>query len=162
MAKNHRNATTSTSAAVATVSSIGAGRIEPPRKMKARERIAFDRIVNERERALWSPQHLLIAANMAVMQVQMEDAQDVLAKEGMTTFGGTGGLKAHPLIQVTATLSGNITQAMRLLGLSASQKGMSVKDKPTGDRATAQRMVAGSVAAAIDASDDLLARPPAN
>jgi len=96
---------------------------QPAYKLTAPEQQYFSRIVESRDHGSWCPNHLALASELARSMAQLDEANQALAA-GLIIDG-----KANPAVQIKVSLSNVIVGLNRLLGLSASQKGLSVATK---------------------------------
>jgi len=94
--------------------------IEPVRELTEVEHGYFVRIVQTREADTWQPHDVSLATQLATAMAQLDAADAVLAREGFVTPDG----RKHPAMAAKATVSGAVVSLTRLLGLSASQKGL--------------------------------------
>ena len=93
---------------------------QPAYVLTAPEQQYFSRIVESREHGSWCPNHLALASELARTMQQLDEANQALAT------GLIINSKANPALAVKVSLSNVIVNLNRLLGLSASQKGVSV------------------------------------
>jgi phage terminase small subunit len=100
---------------------------QPAYLLNAPEQQYFSRIVESREHGSWCPNHLALASELARTMRQLDEAN--LAINGGLVING----RANPAVQIKVSLSNVIVGLNRLLGLSASQKGLSVTTKSKQD-----------------------------
>jgi len=100
---------------------------QPAYVLTAPEQQYFSRIVGSRERGSWCPNHLALASELSRSMQQLDEANQALAA-GLIIDG-----KANPAVQIKVSLSNVIVGLNRLLGLSWSQKGLSVATKSRQD-----------------------------
>jgi hypothetical protein len=92
---------------------------QPAYALTKPEQQYFSRIVESRERGAWCPNHLALASELARTMQQLDEANQALAT------GLIINSKANPALAVKVSLSNVVVTLNRLLGLSASQKGVS-------------------------------------
>jgi phage terminase small subunit len=100
---------------------------QPAYVLTAPEQQYFSRIVESREHGSWCPNHLALASELARTMKQLDEAN--LAINGGLVING----RANPAVQIKVSLSNVIVGLNRLLGLSSSQKGLSVATKSRQD-----------------------------
>ena len=100
-------------------------KIQPTLSLSELERTHFDRVVISREADTWSPHDVTIACQLAKALNILEQAQEKLAREGLTLENVRGTVIAHPLLAASMTMSSSIQALTRTLGLNAASKGIS-------------------------------------
>ena len=80
----------------------------------------FVRIVQGREFETWTGHDLAVASELAVTISQLDRANAAIDSAGIILPSG----KQNPAISAKATLTGAVVSLTRILGLSASQKGL--------------------------------------
>lgn len=80
----------------------------------------FVRIVQGREADTWTGHDLAVASELAVTMCHLDGANAAIEKDGIILPSG----KQNPAISAKATLTGAVVSLTRILGLSASQKGL--------------------------------------
>jgi phage terminase small subunit len=96
-----------------------------PIKLDPDETKYFNMIVTSREASSWDQNHLLLAANLAITYVQLDDANLEIAETGFMARSPKGTPVPNPAISAKTSLTSSILQMTRTLGLSASQNGLS-------------------------------------
>ena len=137
---------------VETMKSV-AQHLQSPIKLDPGELKYFNIIISDREVASWTPNHLLIAANIAITLVQLDDANIEIAENGFMVRNPRGTQIPNPALAAKTSLVASILQMSRHLGLSASQNGLAGPKQASRNAADTQAK------AIIDkiASEDLLA-----
>jgi P27 family predicted phage terminase small subunit len=97
----------------------------PTQPLSDAELVAYTRIVRSREAGSFSEHDVQLATQLAQMVVLCEDYTDRIKTSGPTVTNAHGTLVANPLLSARDSTFRSITQITKLLGLSASQKGMS-------------------------------------
>jgi phage terminase small subunit len=127
--------------------------LESPIKLDPAETTYFNILVKGRESSSWDSNDLLLAANLAITLVQLDDANIAIAEGGFMVRSPKGTPVPNPAIAAKTSLTSTILQMNKHLGLSASQKGLSGSAQESRNKADSQAR------AIIDkiASEDLLA-----
>ena len=105
------------------MSDIATG-IEPNESLSAEERKYFDLIVASREISSFSQMDITLAANLAKMQVQFNAASAYVGEHGRTEINQRGTRVVNAELAAMLQLAGTIRAASAVLGLTASQKGL--------------------------------------
>lgn len=95
----------------------------------------FDRVVKSRETESWDENHILLATNLAVTYVQVDDANKDIEQRGLMTKSDRGTPVVNPAITAKSSLMATVLQLNKALGLSASQMGVSGKDQESRNKA---------------------------
>jgi phage terminase small subunit len=109
-----------------------------PIQLDPDEQKYFDYVVMAREASSWDNNSLLIAANLAMSYAQLDEANLVIAEVGLMTKSDKGTPVVNPAITAKTALSNSILQMNRILGLSASQNGLSGKSQAARNKADAE------------------------
>jgi hypothetical protein len=96
-------------------------KIESPVKLNAEEQVEFDGIIKSLPTDAWEPFRLRHAANLAKLQVQTHALLDEVANTDSDLMPDAYKLKHNALAKNLST----INSMMRVLGISASQRGIS-------------------------------------
>lgn len=124
MAQKLRVAKNTVQGAVESFQDIQKG-IQPPMHLNDRELFYFNQIVTSREAATWSANDKLIACHLAKTYYRLELVDQNLQLNGFVLESNRGTPVQNPACSALNSLM-NASQAMnRILGLSASQKGIS-------------------------------------
>jgi len=94
--------------------------VNPVRALSPVEQSYFVRLIQTRESETWAPHDISLATQLATAMAQQDDIDALLAREGFVSADG----KKHPALAAKATVGGLVVNLTRLLGLSASQKGL--------------------------------------
>jgi hypothetical protein len=111
--------------AIDTARAIATTKLEPTRKLDKAEQAIFTRLVRSRETATWSENDLEIATGLAEVMALCNDYTARLKLAGPTAINERGITVANPLLVARDNAFRSVVQLQRLLGLSASQKGVS-------------------------------------
>jgi len=98
--------------------------IVPPVSLTDQESYFFNLAISCREMATWNPLQLGIACDYARLRNQIEEMEKIIATDGVYVPGPRG-MMAHPLLQAKATATSSMLSLLRLMGMSASQMGVS-------------------------------------
>ena len=109
--------------------------LEPAYELTEAQRKYFDRIVKSRETSTWDDNHILLATNLAVNYLQVDEANEHIEQNGLMVLSEKGWPVTNPAIQAKQSLMSSILQLNKALGLSASQKGVSGKDQDSRNKA---------------------------
>jgi phage terminase small subunit len=109
-----------------------------PIQLDPDEQKYFDYVVMAREVSSWDNNSLLIAANLAMSYAQLDEANLVIAEVGLMTKSDKGTPVVNPAITAKTALSNSILQMNRILGLSASQNGLSGQKQAARNKADAE------------------------
>jgi len=124
-----------------------------PVELSADEGKFFEMIVRSREVTTWSDWDLMLAANMAMVQVQYAEAMANIKRDGRTLINDRGTPITNPETGALNQLSSSLRAFTAQLGLAASQRGISGDKQASRNQAeVAARKVIQKAAA-----DDLLA-----
>lgn len=118
-----RSKLSTASNSVLLMSDIAKG-IEPNESLSADERKYFDLIIASRETSSFSAMDVTLAANLAKMQVQFNAASAFVAGNGRTEINQRGTRVVNAELTAMLQLAGTIRAAAAVLGLTASQKGL--------------------------------------
>ena len=99
--------------------------IEPPITMNEHEIERFDAIIVSRDRETWTPTDIFNAARMAQLEVEAIEFRDAYRAEGVRITDHNDKPIINPFFTAYQTTIKAIDNQRRLLGLSASQKGIS-------------------------------------
>ena len=99
--------------------------LESPIDLTPPERIHFDRITESRERDSWSGHDLALAAQLAQTQARYQEAMADVAANGVTLLTEKGHPALNPAVSGLSSLGSAIARLTSLLGLGASQRGLS-------------------------------------
>jgi hypothetical protein len=99
--------------------------LESPIALDDGEMKYFKMLIEGREACSWTQHDLLIAANLAITLVQLDDANVEIAKSGFMVKNLKGTPVPSPAIAAKLSLTTTILSMNRHLGLSASQRGLS-------------------------------------
>lgn len=102
--------------------------IESPIPLSAEEKIVFDGIIAEMPIGDWEAYRIRMAANLSKMVIAAEQCMLELAEEGMVVTDFKAGKVVNPRQKVWKDLCSTISNLSRLLGVSASQRGLSAKE----------------------------------
>ena len=99
--------------------------VAPPIPLSASEMTYFQGIVIDREASSWSPNHLLIACNLAKTYAAIDDLWRDIRDQGYTIVNERGTPVANPSVSALSNMTNAMQALNRTLGLSASQRGLS-------------------------------------
>jgi phage terminase small subunit len=140
--------------AARTQSLIAAEQIEPRgAKLDEFARARFDEIIATREPETWLPYDVFLATLLARFLRRLEEISEELDKDGYSFLDLRGRSVANPMLQALNSVTLTVQGLSRMLGLSASQRGVSGAAQGARDEAAAAAKAAISRAAA---SDDLI------
>lgn len=128
--------------------------IFPTLELSDTGRTYFEKLINSRERSTWTQSDIHLASQCAVIMEKIDDMQDTLERDGWFILSRTGTQKAHPAVKILDQLTARQLGFLRVLGLSASQRGMSAGNQA--GRNAADRN-AQAVKISADDSDGILA-----
>jgi P27 family predicted phage terminase small subunit len=111
--------------AVLTYRAAASTPLEPPIELSEPERVHFDRITESRERDSWSGHDLALAAQLAQTQARYQEAMADVAANGVTLLTEKGHPALNPAVSGLSSLGSAIARLTSLLGLGASQRGLS-------------------------------------
>jgi phage terminase small subunit len=97
----------------------------PTEILDEREMTYFHRIIKSREISTWSDHDIAIATNLAMTQIQYLDAMKSVKEQGRTTINERGTPVINPETAALNQLSSSVRAFTAVLGLSASQRGVS-------------------------------------
>ena len=152
MARPRKARSDSIEAGVKRIASI-TQELAPPLPLCPREREVYDDVLKSREASSWSKYDLREACNLAKAQILLEDTRSQLAAEGVVLENQRGTPVANPRFTAMNQIVTQLHSYARLLGLSASQRGL------TDGEAKARNSADATARSVIEkaASDDLLA-----
>jgi hypothetical protein len=152
MARPRKARSDSIESGVKRIASI-AQELAPPLKLTDREREVYDDILKSREASSWSKYDLREACNLAKTQILLEDTRDQLLIEGVVLEDQRGKPMSNPRFTAMGQTVTQLHSYARLLGLSASQRGL------TDGEAKARNSADATARSVIEkaSSDDLLA-----
>ena len=101
----------------------------PPVKLDQDELRVFHALVASKEWDTWSDNDLLIAADIAKIQVEMDQLKTQYRAEGHKIVQPNGNEAVNPTFVVWEKLAAKRLQLTRALGLSASQRGQTSSDQ---------------------------------
>lgn len=127
--------------------------LQPSSKLNAEEMAYFEFILSDREASSWSPNHLVVATQLAQTYYEIDQLRKTLRAEGMMTVNPRGTPIPHPAISSINMMTSTAQGLNRLMGLSASQKGIGVVSD---EKSTTAFKDAENVKKQIE-NDDLLA-----
>lgn len=123
MAKAERAKRDALSAQIDVFRSAGS-KIDPPFPLTDRERTYFDAILTDRELASWSPNHVVIACNLAKTYAAIDELWKTINEQGFTVTNERGTPVANPAVAALSSMTSAMQALNRTLGLSASQRGL--------------------------------------
>jgi hypothetical protein len=123
MAKAERSKRDSVAAQIEVFRSAGV-KIDPPVPLNDREQSYFDGILTDREHSSWSPNHVVIAANLAKTYAAIDQLWIDLNDRGFTLINEKGTPVANPSVSALSQMTSAMQALNRTLGLSASQRGL--------------------------------------
>jgi phage terminase small subunit len=94
--------------------------LHPAMALTPEQNAYFVRIVQGREAETWTGHDLAVATELAVTMTQLDRANVAIDSAGIILPSG----KQNPAISAKATLNAAVVSLTRILGLSASQKGL--------------------------------------
>ena len=94
--------------------------LHPVHSLTPEQNLYFSRIVKSREIESWSDHDLSLATQLAVAMRQADLADVDIEKHGFVLPDG----RKNPACSAKSALTSSVVQLTRLLGLSASQKGL--------------------------------------
>ena len=112
--------------------------LESPIALTAPELVHFDRITESRERDSWAPHDLALAAQLAQTQERYQSAMADVAANGTTLTTERGHPALNPSVSALSSLGSAIARLTALLGLGASQRGLSNESQRGRNRAEKQ------------------------
>lgn len=95
-------------------------KLHPVMALTPEQTAYFVRIVQGREADTWTGHDLAVATELAISMVQLDRANAAIDSAGIILDCG----KQNPAISAKATINAAVVALTRLLGLSASQKGL--------------------------------------
>jgi hypothetical protein len=99
--------------------------IEPSEPLDELELVAFNKLIQARETATWSSHDVATATSLARQLVLHARLIETVKAEGVMVEHERKGLVAHPALAAAVALSGAIKNWSAMLGLTASQRGVS-------------------------------------
>lgn len=98
--------------------------IAPPSMLTREiEKMYFGQITRSREASIWSELDIVNASLLAVTLAQLQDSNDAIARDGITTKNDRGTPVISPWVSAKSQLASQVLSLQRSLGLSASQRG---------------------------------------
>ena len=125
MATQLRSKKSTVANSIRTHQAAAATPLESPIDLTPPERIHFDRITESRERDSWAPHDLALAAQLAQTQERYQSAMADVAANGTTLTTEKGHQTLNPAVSALSSLGSAIARLTSLLGLGASQRGLS-------------------------------------
>lgn len=124
--------------------------IEPPIAISARDRFYFDIVVESREGVTWTRNDLMAAVHLAKCYTRLEALQNDIEREGFTQTNARGTEVSNPKMTALASATMAMQTLTRILGLTATQKGLAHPSQRDRNRAE-QKIREG-----LDTEDDEL------
>ena len=94
--------------------------LHPVHALTPEQNLYFSRIIKSREIESWSEHDLSLATQLSVVMHQTDLADVEISKHGFVLPDG----RKNPACSAKSALASSVVQLTRLLGLSASQKGL--------------------------------------
>lgn len=154
MAQAKRPQTTSLAGTVAMYAALQKSDPRPTQQLSDAEMAAYTRIIRSREAGSFSEHDVQMATQLAQMFALCEDYTDRIKSSGPVVINANGTPVANPLLSARDSTFRSITQLTKLLGLSASQKGMS--GAPQEKRNKADRAARKVIEKASEESEGLI------
>lgn len=134
MARVKRTPTNTVAGQIAATKNIQK-KIEPAYLLNESQLQYFGRVVRSREVESWDENHILLATNLAVTYVQLDEANEDIAQRGLMTKSDKGTPVVNPAVTAKSNLMASVLQLNKALGLSASQIGASGKNQDARNKA---------------------------
>lgn len=99
-------------------------KVEPAYYLNNDQEAYFSRIIRSIEMSAWDENSILLATNLAVTYVQLDEANKDIESRGLMTKSDKGTPVVNPAVTAKSSLMSAILQLNRTLGLSASQRGV--------------------------------------
>ena len=109
--------------------------IKPAYELTPEQQVYFDRIVKSRETSTWDDNHIILATNLCVNYVQVDEANNEINTKGLMVLSEKGWPVTNPAIAAKQSLMSTVLQLNKALGLSASQMGVAGKDQESRNKA---------------------------
>jgi phage terminase small subunit len=122
-ATKKRTAINTTAGAIEMFSSAQAVIVSPTILTRESERMYFGQVTRSRETGTWSELDITNAALLSITLAQLQDANDAIARDGITTKNDRGTPVISPWVSAKSQLASQVLSLQRSLGLSASQRG---------------------------------------
>jgi hypothetical protein len=152
MAARKRSLSNSVAGLIESAQAIGKA-LESPITLNVHEYKIFVDVVDHREAASWTRNDLRIAANLAKNYRRMEELNFNIDKDGYTSINDRGTRVGNPEVNILLQVTSTVAMLNKMLGLSASQKGLS--DLNQDKRNVADRAAKEAIKGAMS-SDDLI------
>ena len=123
MARAKRTPTNTVSGQVAITQSV-MKKLSPAYKLNELQMSYFMRVVRSVETEAWDENSILLATNLAVTYVQLDEANDEINAKGLMVLSEKGWPVTNPAISAKQSLMSSVLQLNKALGLSASQRGV--------------------------------------
>ena len=98
----------------------------------------FNRIVRSIETEVWDENSILLATNLAVSYVQLDEANAEINQKGLMVLSEKGWPVTNPAITAKQSLMSTVLQLNKALGLSASQRGVAGNKQTARNKAEQQ------------------------
>ena len=123
MARVKRTPTNTVSGQVAVTQSV-MKKLSPAYELNELQMSYFMRVVRSVETEAWDENSILLATNLAVTYVQLDEANDEINAKGLMVLSEKGWPVTNPAISAKQSLMSSVLQLNKALGLSASQRGV--------------------------------------
>jgi hypothetical protein len=101
--------------------------IKPPIPLTAAQNEVFGEIIEGLPHDRWDRHAIRKAAHLAKMECELEELIERCIEEGPTYVNANGNVMQNPAYGTMMTLGNNVKQVRGILGLNASQRGISEK-----------------------------------
>ena len=128
-------------------------KIVPAYPLDELQSVYFNSVVKSRETSTWDDNHILLATNLAVTYVQLDEANTEIKTKGLMVKNDRGTPVVNPAITAKSSLMSSVLQLNKALGLSASQMGVSGKEQESRNKADKQ---ARELLEKVSQDDDLI------
>ena len=123
MARTKRAPTNSVAGQIAITKNVQK-KIEPAYELNGDQAAYFNRVVRSIETEVWDENSILLATNLAVSYVQLDEANEEINTKGLMVLSEKGWPVTNPAITAKQSLMSTVLQLNKALGLSASQRGV--------------------------------------
>jgi phage terminase small subunit len=158
MANTKRARTNSVAGTVAMVKAITTAMPEPTETLTDKEMANYTRLMRSREAGSWSDHDINLATQCAQQMALATEYTARLKQEGpivyWTTPNGNTKPMANPMLQARSNAFATVSTLTKLLGLSASQKGLSGANQEK--RNQADRKAREAIEAASEHDESLI------
>ena len=137
MARVKRTPTNTVAGQIAVTKSVQK-KIEPAYELVGDQISYFNRVVRSIETEVWDENSILLATNLAVSYVQLDEANAEINEKGLMVLSEKGWPVTNPAISAKQSLMSTVLQLNKALGLSASQRGVAGNKQTARNKAEQQ------------------------